>query len=69
MVDLGLQVCQVVENFCRHVKFVVTSTVSDTNRIPGKAISCQCFRTSQVFGSRGTIYVETLSKALVLGWF
>ena len=42
-VDLGLQVCQVVENFGRYVKYVVTSTVSDTNGIPGKAISANAF--------------------------
>ena len=42
-VDLELQVCQVVENFGRYVKYVVTSTVSDTNGIPGKAISANAF--------------------------
>ena len=37
MVDPGLQVCQVVENFGRYVKYVVTSTVSDTIAISANA--------------------------------
>ena len=40
---MGLQVCWVVENFGHYVKYVVTSTVSDTNGIPGKAISANVF--------------------------
>lgn len=42
-VDLELQVCQVVESFGRYLKYVVTSTVSGTDEISGRATSGNAF--------------------------
>ena len=65
MEDLGLQVCQVLKNFGGYVKYVVTSTGSDTNAIPGKAMSANAF---EVFICSAHVLQSPCRKALLLGW-
>ena len=63
---LGLHVCHVVENFGRYVKYVVTSTVSDT--ITGKTISANAFEALMCSTRAGPFMRRPCRQAPLFGW-